>query len=411
MIKMILKLTTSFIAIIVFIGVYTVIDKPTEEPLGVSPLQTLHNLEAIYLVNHDRYLQVRCDGELVNFLGTVKERTEWEKSVAGFCIDEYKEPESRGGGRGYTIKWEDEDKYYADSFGDEKATRDYTVLKPRNPLPFTRSTTTSHKFPLLSFQPPDIFSWISVAEAAVTQTHTASTTRADSEYWSITDASQTGLSFTGDFTFTAWVNLNTQLGSGELYGIVGQFDGPAASSAYNWSLWNSSGTLRLYLLQSDGTDQTPNFVDHTITPNVWTHYAVIFDISTDEVKFYINGSQQGATQTQTLNTQDSTVDFQLAARDTAQFFNGWIDDVRLWSRELTDQEISDLDSDPCTFDNGTNLEGWWELNNDANDHADTGNSNDLTGTNSPEFQSADLPYASCAVAAVENVTQIIQVSF
>ena len=88
--------------------------------------------------------------------------------------------------------------------------------------------------------------------------------------------------------------------------------------------------------------------DTTLTPNQWTHIVGVFDTSLpiEEVQGYINGQVDGAIDI-TMNS-DNTNNFGLrplfiGARPSGnEFFNGSIDNLMIYNRSLTSQEIDQI---------------------------------------------------------------------
>lgn len=360
-------------------------------------LQSLHTLEANYLVKYERYLQVQCDGELVNFLGTEKERTEWEKNVTGYCIDEYKEPPSRGGERGYTIKWEDADNKYADGVGPLKTSRDYTILKP---IYTASSTPVSSMFlDFFAFLKP-----VAVFAADNTQTHATDLELDSSQRWSITHASQTGLGITGSLSIALWVKPES-LNNPVVVSKACNFGG-GDFRGYHLQILSSANQMRFNIDNVNFPDDTTSG-DYNLTLGTWVHLAVTYD--TTNTRFYKNGSLTDTIGSADGALQDSLNPFIIGANTVGtcssgieSLYDGGIDDVAIFSRKLTDTEVSNVFTTPCTLGGlgaDGSLEGWWHFNNEAGVDQ-TGNDNDLTNNNTATFQSADLPF-ECVAAGAE----------
>ncbi len=100
--------------------------------------------------------------------------------------------------------------------------------------------------------------------------------------------------------------------------------------------FNASGNYR-YWTGSGGT-----FGPASSDPNEWTHLAVVSDFN-NETRLYYNGAL-----TNTLNGTESSFNAFLFAssrnRDSADdaYFNGSVDDAKLWNYPLTEQEIAEI---------------------------------------------------------------------
>jgi len=203
----------------------------------------------------------------------------------------------------------------------------------------------------------------------------------NSEFLSITDASQTGLDITGDMTVVAWVNPEDLSNNA----IVGK--------------WNSTGNQRGYIFHlvtairtdfrfsTTGTDANTHVCNagEGVALNVWTHVAVTYDASAGTCLQYKNG-QHIYTEASLGNViNDSTATFSIGRRDDGDlFFDGLLDEVMIFDRILTGAEINDLytrkGQKPFGWD--ANLQGYWQLNELSGTRTDqTDNANDLTDNN------------------------------
>lgn len=225
-----------------------------------------------------------------------------------------------------------------------------------------------------------------------------------SQYLQITDASQTGLDFTGDFTIEAWVKLE-QLPStaGSEFAIIGKWKyGAATARCYSFSISANTGNPIYGTFSYDG-----NYVNgatrfqsdaDTLTNDdvgVWVHLAMVADVSEANIKIYKNGVDVTNNSVQTLATSvydSSSADFQIGAHSNngtpTLFFDGLIDEVRVWNDVRTPTEIANNYNIELA---GTesNLVAYWKLDNNALD--ETSNNNDLTLYNSPSYSTSTPP--------------------
>lgn len=133
------------------------------------------------------------------------------------------------------------------------------------------------------------------------------------------------LSDTDDATLSAWVypvrTANTAYM--RLFGGV------------DWiAVINSNGTLSYTLSGGSALVSSAAFS----TDRVWTHLALTYDASTKEQKIFINGTEDAS-------QIDSSISFATFLTGISHTFNGYeggLDDVRLYSRALTETEISQL---------------------------------------------------------------------
>lgn len=247
-------------------------------------------------------------------------------------------------------------------------------------------------------------SFASTVFALSSNTHSTDLERGSSQNHSIADASQTGLDFTDAVSVCAWLNVEaTGPASGDQYGIVGKFLTGGDQRSYAFWYANESGTLKLVWQQSsNGTDPGLSFNSRDVTLNTGTFYHVCTTKSGTTLRFYVDSVKQGTDAVIGSSIFAGSATFTVGStRTTDHFFDGLIDDVRIWSRQLTDAEVEALYTDPCDDDNnGANLEGWWLFDNDSTDQ--TANNNDLTANNSAGFTTTHA--YDCAAAGGEEVT-------
>jgi hypothetical protein len=406
--KLIIALASLAVLLAAQLGILQEQQEP-ELQLGghvITTVQEVHALERDYFVKNGKYLQIRCDGTLPTYeTGTVLEKL--GADITGFCVDVYRMPDENEqpfGEWGYTVRWHDEDGYHGEGVGPEKARKDFFVPKAPPYVDLGTSTPISSiSFPDLTFKLPDWKSWIKTAHAAFTSnTHTGDFDKTNSDSFEVANPAGGELDVVagGDLTLSAWINLASSPNTGEFYIVIGKYKntgGDNDSRSYILALLDQADVEKLYFLTNDGSTETALIVAKTLSTGTWINYAVVFDNSEDEVKFYLDGVQEGITHTHTRDIHNGTSAFSIGALESPsaiQDFDGFIDDVRMWDRELSPTEISDLFNDPCNFDNGASIGGHWLLDNNGTDEI---NSNTVLAQNGASFQSADLPYA-CAAA-------------
>lgn len=138
---------------------------------------------------------------------------------------------------------------------------------------------------------------------------------------------------TGDFSVEAWIKTNSY------GGIIDKFNG-----AYGWDLYVDDGEPIIIFLIIDSESHTVLINSNTtIRDNNW-HYVVAVREGYD-FKLYIDGSLENTTNGIIDNlTVDENVFIGYDIWDTL-YFNGTIDNVRIWNRSLNSTEILDLYQD------------------------------------------------------------------
>jgi hypothetical protein len=186
---------------------------------------------------------------------------------------------------------------------------------------------------------------------------------ANTEYLSISDASQTGLdcATTDKITVSAWVKFES-IPAGTWQPVVVKDDGqPNRSYAIGFRDRGDGKYSAEMLVSRDGDNATSfqNYLDASssgyLSTGVWYHAVWIFDGSTTNFTFYLNGTSKGsvslnANATAIFNSGATFMIGKLGA--SAVYFDGVIDEVTIWDRALTSGEVTTL------YNSGTPLE--WE---------------------------------------------------
>jgi len=233
-----------------------------------------------------------------------------------------------------------------------------------------------------------------------------------SQYLSITDASQTGLDLTTDFSLECWVKLEQLPSSaGDNFTLIAK-DDIGVSRAYEFIML-SSDKVALYYFSDNSTYSTYALTTAITSADVgtWVHWAVTVDISSKTILIYRNGVSQSVTAGPLNSTtvQNSSAPFTIGAQLNSSsptfFTDGLIDDVRVWNTERTPTEIANnynLELEGTE----TGLQGYWTINGDFLDL--TSNDNDLTNNNSATF-STDTPFPTETIQTYTSRTSAVRV--
>ncbi|MEM6379038.1 MAG: LamG domain-containing protein [Bacteroidota bacterium] len=141
-----------------------------------------------------------------------------------------------------------------------------------------------------------------------------------------------------EFTIEAWINLR---GTGS-YPTILEFGGGRLFLGLEFT------TDKLILFDA--------FVSNASIPlNTWTHIAATYSTINSEARLYIDGVLDT---TATGVTVDTTgIGASIGYNSGDDVFNGTIDDVRIWSRVLSEDEI-DANKTSCLTGNETGLHAY-----------------------------------------------------
>lgn len=176
-------------------------------------------------------------------------------------------------------------------------------------------------------------------------------------------ADNTNLNFSNqDFTIEVWARSTG--GSGDQT-LINKRNG-----AEGYELVYKSGTNELVFTVEDAGANTASVTVSSFTLSAvdWTHLAVSYDASTGDASIYING-QTPVTATGTANLGASNaLPLRIGVDGAgANFFQGTIDEVRLWNDLRTANEIRE-NMHLTLLGTEANLVGYWQYNNDAKDY-------------------------------------------
>ncbi len=205
------------------------------------------------------------------------------------------------------------------------------------------------------------------------------------DYISIPDSDILDVGDTDDLTLMGWFNRTT---TGSADGIIFKRAGTlAANTGYGVHLASSGNKLVFEV--SDGTDEYSLDSTTTFTSSGWHHFAVVWDQdSPTNSEIYIDGRADNATDTGTIGNIGSIASTTVlaigAATDASLSFNGSLDELRVYRRALTPEEIAETYrlTAPTGTDNG--LKGYWSFNGQdirstiAYDRSGAGNDGTLT---------------------------------
>jgi len=202
----------------------------------------------------------------------------------------------------------------------------------------------------------------------------------------LTAADSASLSITGAISSRLKVKINSLPTTDTVVVFFAKANWDDTNRSYSFSYYNDGGTLKLswYTNDSGGTGRYSR-VTKTLTTGVWYNLCVTNDTS-GNVKFYVNGTQEGETQTTGGSSIKDTnavlsIGENFYSGAPQQLLTGFIDEVEIWNIALTSTQVSDWNTKRIV--SYPNLRLSCSLDNTLTDSS--GNGNTLTNVGSATF--------------------------
>jgi len=168
----------------------------------------------------------------------------------------------------------------------------------------------------------------------------------NSEYLSISGASETGLDLTGTqkVTISLWVKLESQPAVAAHF--ASKYTTTTAQRLWRFLYYNSGGTYQIrWQVGATGSSTVCTASYNKVLNNgTWYHLVVTYDDSANETEFFIDGESVATSAGCGYSIYDnSDTPFAIGAANVnttpAYFTDGIIDEVGIWSRILTPTEV------------------------------------------------------------------------
>ncbi|TDO22275.1 LamG-like jellyroll fold domain-containing protein, partial [Sediminibacterium goheungense] len=155
-----------------------------------------------------------------------------------------------------------------------------------------------------------------------------------STYITIPHTNNLNVSAGGQLTMEAWVNP----------AVSGQWRNILMKGSYGYGMAIDASN-RLYFWDQGGGNANNTWSDVTVPANTWSHVAITVQDngSTLSVKLYLNGVNVGNKTSPIAQINDNTASLIIGRQGTGcgcNYFNGKLDDVRIWNTVRTASEIS-----------------------------------------------------------------------
>jgi hypothetical protein len=141
---------------------------------------------------------------------------------------------------------------------------------------------------------------------------------------------------TGDisFSFQVWINIESKPGAGAIHYVI--------IKAEEYLLWYSGDEDRLKFSVYNGSSYTTATWGSALSLATWYHVICTYDSVNDEVSIIVNDGTPVVQGSATSGNNSANV-FRLAT-DSGEGFDGLMDEVGFWKKELSAAEITWLNN-------------------------------------------------------------------
>ncbi len=210
--------------------------------------------------------------------------------------------------------------------------------------------------------------------------------------------SASSLNLNGDFTISSWFNSDTMYDvPGTVKMILSKNRNGITTNGYAYGIWNNNqsnakrGMINFSGAPKFTTEAYPKDSSGDVRVNKWYHYVVTYNLNANLLNYYLNGV---LIDTKTINYAISSntlsaiigAEWMISGTGKKNFFNGKLDDIGIWNKVLTSDEIINLftsSSNGClgSYIPQNGLIGWWPFCGNANDESGNGNNGTVNGAN------------------------------
>ena len=195
------------------------------------------------------------------------------------------------------------------------------------------------------------------------------------------------LNLIGSVTISAWVQANC-FGCGNYANSIVAKHRWGSPNGYMFGFWLGGSTGMINYAATPNFDPSTYPAGQTgyISANIWKNCVVVYDSNSTLLKYYIDGNLVDTkllSFNMTANTDDLVFGAQRngAATGYLDFFSGKIDDIGIWNRALTQQEITNLNNGSSSGINFNDFKKIKIFPNPTNDYItiDNGDLDNLSG--------------------------------
>jgi hypothetical protein len=118
---------------------------------------------------------------------------------------------------------------------------------------------------------------------------------------------------------------------------------------------NRPNRMSAYAFNLEGGLGSGSYVQEEIQEKEWIHFVARYDIESNKITLFKNGIQKDQDdlydKTYGVQAQNGTAPLRLGTRSKWSYFQGCIDDLRIYSRALSESEILALYNEPAPKNN------------------------------------------------------------
>ena len=148
---------------------------------------------------------------------------------------------------------------------------------------------------------------------------------------------QAALSFTGAFTFAAWVSVKAFAATPRVSAFAGK---TTNTTTEGWRIGADLGSVLTFRL-GEPSGAAFEIASTTQPTNTWRHYAAVFTPSTSGAIF-VDGELDQEKSSVLVALTPSAAELRVGCLPGGNFFSGTLDELRLYDRALSATEIRQL---------------------------------------------------------------------
>lgn len=202
----------------------------------------------------------------------------------------------------------------------------------------------------------------------------------------VTSSSSLNFGSGSPFSVSAWIKTTQTVPGGKNLRFINKFTN---SPSYKGYIMEIDENQKVVFYTKDGTTVNQVSSTSTINDGAWHHLVAVREISSGLLRIYVDGVQQNAasiTNGDLSVSSNLNLGFELLLADNV-YLNGSLDEIRIYNRALSVEEVSKLYKTTAPDNPDTGLVGYWPFNGTdisgttAYDRSGKGNNGTLT--NSP----------------------------